>query len=170
MRYGKIAFMVSVVCGILLNGCYKEEEVIEPAPIDQSKVDKALVESYSDLAIQNAIIAQHTIYPYHFVTNSAQLNGLGERDLAVLTAHFQQNPGQICLAQGQTESLLYQSRAQTIYEKLLQAGIPDGKIRITGGLPGGDGMPSSAVIEILENARTTSFDEDSSSSGFGIRQ
>jgi hypothetical protein len=163
MKYPKTAVVVSVICAIFLNGCTVREEVIEPDPLDQSRVNKALVESYSDLAIQNAIIAQHTMYPYHFVADSAQLNGLGQRDLAVLASHFQQNPGQICLAKGQTEALLYQSRAQTIYEKLIQAGIPDQKIKITDGLPGGDGMPSNAVIEILENARTTSFED----SGFG---
>lgn len=155
--------LLGVVCGMILNGC-GEEKIIGPAPIDQNTVNQKLTASYSDLAIQNAIIAQHTLFPYHFVNNSAQLNALGERDLAVLAAHFRQNPGKIVLVQGQTEPLLYQSRAQTVYEKLLQAGIPNEKIQIGSGFAGGEGIPSTAVIEILENAQTTTF-KDTASTG-----
>ncbi|MCD6174395.1 MAG: hypothetical protein J7K65_01330, partial [Planctomycetes bacterium] len=69
------------------------------------------------------------------------------------------NPGQLILQQGGTESLLYQSRAQTVYEKLLQGGIPDEKIRIADGMPGGNGMASNAIIEILETERTTDMSQ-----------
>ena len=81
-------------------------------------------------------------------------SGLGQRDLSVLVQHFQDNPGQLILQQGGTESLLYQSRAQTVYENLLAGGIPDGKIQIADGMPGGDGIASNSIIEILETEKT----------------
>ena len=148
---------MSLVCALVFCGC--QEEQAETNTVNESEVNRKIVDTYSDLAIQNAIIAQHTLYPYHFVNNGAQLNGLGERDLSVLIQHFQNNPGQLILQQGGTESLLYQSRAQTVYEKLLQGGIPDGKIRITDGMPGGNGIASNSIIEILETEKTTDMNQ-----------
>ena len=153
MKYQKTMLMMSLVCAIVFCGC--QEQQADTNTLDTDAVNKKVVDTYSDLAIQNAIIAQHTLYPYHFVNNGAQLNGLGERDLSVLVQHFQDNPGQLILQQGGTESLLYQSRAQTVYEKLLAGGIPDEKIRIADGMPGGNGIASNSIIEILETEKTT---------------
>jgi hypothetical protein len=162
----KELFAMSLVCAVLLCGC--QEEQAAPT-VDQDAVNRKIVDTYSDLAIQNAIIAQHTLYPYHFVNNGAQLNQLGQRDISILVQHFQNNPGQLTLQQGGTESLLYQSRAQAVYETLLAGGIPDGKIRITDGMPGGDGITSNSIIEILETEKTTEMsqgmDMDFSSGG-----
>ena len=153
----KEIFVLSLIGAVMFCGC--QEEQADTNTVDTSQVNRKIVDTYSDLAIQNAIIAQHTLYPYHFVNNGAQLNGLGERDLSVLIQHFQDNPGQLTLQQGGTESLLYQSRAQTVYEKLLAGGIPDEKIRITDGMPGGDGIASNSIIEILETEKTTDMSQ-----------
>ena len=139
---------VVVVCAILAIGC--EEEIVRTQEPDTSLADRAIVDSYSDLAIQNAIIAQHSMYPYHFVVNGAQLNALGELDIEVLIRHFGGNPGEIALRREDTPSFLYLARLQTIQEKLLAAGIPQDKIKISDGMPGGDGMPSNSVIQILK--------------------
>jgi len=152
MKLRKSVLAISLMCILVLAGC--QEEQAGPT-VDESQVNRKIVDTYSDLMIQNAIISQHTLYPYHFVNNSAMLNGLGERDLAVLIQHFQENPGQISVQQGKTDALLYQSRAQTVYEKLLAGGVPDNKIKILSEMPGGDGIQSNAVIEILATEKTT---------------
>ena len=153
MKYRKAVLMMSLMCSVLLVGC--QEQQVDTNTVDESQVNRKIVDTYSDLMIQNAIIAQHTLYPYHFVNNSAMLNGLGERDLAALTQHFQENPGQLSIQQGKTDAILYQSRAQTVYEKLLAGGVPDSKIKIISGMPGGDGIQTNAVIEILATEKTT---------------
>ena len=158
MKYQKTVLIMSLICGMVFCGC--QEQQVAPT-VNTSEVNRKIIDTYSDLAIQNAIIAQHTLYPYHFVNNSPMLNGLGERDLSVLIQHFQDNPGQLILQQGNTESLLYQSRAQTVYEKLLQGGIPDEKIRIVDGMPGGNGMASNSMIEILETEKTSDMAKSS---------
>jgi hypothetical protein len=157
MKYPKAVLMMSLICAVVFCGC--QEEQVDTTTVDQSQVDRKIVDTYSDLAIQNAIIAQHTLYPYHFVNNSPNLNDLGQRDLSVLVQHFQDNPGQLILQQGGTESLLYQSRAQTVYESLLQGGIPDGKIQISDGMPGGNGIASNSIIEILETEKTSDMSQ-----------
>jgi hypothetical protein len=156
MKYQKTMLMMSLVCAVVFCGC--QEEQAAPT-VDEDAVNRKIVDTYSDLSIQNAIIAQHTLYPYHFVNNGVQLNDLGQRDLSVLVQHFQENPGQLVLQQGGTESKLYQSRAQTVYEKLLAGGIPDGKIRITDGMAGGDGIASNSIIEILETEKTSEMNQ-----------
>lgn len=142
-----------LVCVMVVAGC-QEQQANGPDPIDKSAVNRAIVDTYSDLAIQNAVIAQHTLYPYHFVPNSADLNDLGRRDLAVLTEHFKANPGTLTVQQGSVDGVLYQSRAQMVYEKLMEAGIAQEKIHLADGMPGGSGMASTTVIEILEKAQS----------------
>ncbi len=154
MKTRKIMASINLISVLCLCGCCAPQKEKVSNPIDQSQVDRAIVGIYSDMAIQNAIIAQHTLYPYHFVNNSANLNTIGERDLSVLIAHFLNNPGKLIVQQGAADDLLYQSRAQLVYEKLLAGGIVQEKINITDGMPGGDGMPSGSVIEILEKAKT----------------
>jgi hypothetical protein len=156
MKYRKTMLLMSLICAIVFCGC--QEEQAGPT-VDEDAVNRKIVDTYSDLSIQNAIIAQHTLYPYHFVNNGVQLNDLGQRDLSVLVQHFQDNPGQLTLQQGGTESQLYQSRAQTVYEKLLAGGIPDGKIRIIDGMPGGDGIASNSIIEILKTEKTEDMNQ-----------
>jgi len=153
MKYQKIILAVGLVCVVLLYGC--QEQQADPNPVNASEVNRKIVSTYSDLMIQNAIITQHTLYPYHFVNNSALLNDLGEKDLAVLIEHFLENPGKLIFRQGETEPLLYQGRVLTVYEKMLAAGIADEKIHISDGMPGGEGVSSNVMIEILEDEKST---------------
>jgi len=152
MKYQKAVLVIAVMCGAVFVGC--EQQPIQPT-VDTSEVNRKVVDTYSDLAIQNAIIAQHTVYPYHFVANSPQLNDLGLRDLGVLIQHYTDSPGIINVQQGSADSALYQQRTQMVYEKLLQGGLTEDKIQIASGMPGGEGMASNTVIEILEKEKTT---------------
>jgi hypothetical protein len=112
-----------------------------------------VIDLYSDLAIQNAIITQHTVYPYHFVNNSAVLNPLGQRDLAVLARHFAQNPGELNVRRGDVDPALYQSRMETVKARLAEGGVDVSRIRMYDGLAGGEGMPTSEIIEVLARSR-----------------
>jgi hypothetical protein len=118
--------MMSLMCTVLLSSC-QEQQAVEPDPIDRTEVNRKIVDTYSDLAIQNAIIAQHTLYPYHFVPNGVDLNDLGQRDLSVLITHYKNNPGTITIQQGSADAILYQARAQMVFQKLQDAGIPEKK-------------------------------------------
>lgn len=164
MKTRKMFIVISLICMVLISGC-QEEQSAEMNPIDKSAVNRAIVDTYSDLAIQNAIVAQHTLYPYHFVINSVDLNDLGRRDLSVLVEHFKQNPGVLTVQQGGVEGVLYQARVQRVHEKLMEAGIPQNKINMADGMPGGSGMLSNAVIEILEKAKTDGSDDQGYSMG-----
>lgn len=146
MKLSMILTMV-LFC-ISMIGC---QESVEESP-DKHLINSKLVNSYYDIAMQNAIISQHTLFPYHFVKNGAELNELGQRDLAVLTKHFMQNAGNLNIRRHNTPAELYEARVNAVREGMQEAGIDMERISIADDMPGGSGMTSERVLIILEKA------------------
>ncbi len=118
----------------------------------RQELNQRLVQSYGDDAIKGAVMAQHTLYPYHFVPNAAVLNKLGENDLQILAEHFRDHPGQVNVRRGDATTRLFRARVQTVLQAMEDAGVDTGKLVVTDALPGGDGMPSEQVLEIRAQA------------------
>jgi hypothetical protein len=166
----KTVYVIELVLScVILCGC---EEAVQREPVNKSLVNTELINTLNDLAIENAIVNQHTLYPYHFVDNSEQLNELGRRDLDILASHFKQYPGKLNISSDGTDERLYQGRLTYITEQLDKAGVDLFKVTISDGTPGGSGMASSDVLQIKEadqNARNdrrrrypTTYDNSSS--------
>ncbi|HOF18771.1 MAG TPA: hypothetical protein PK082_07660 [Phycisphaerae bacterium] len=117
---------------------------------DRQEFNAWLLSEYQDPAMNNAIIRQHTLFPYHFVADSAELTELGHRDLDLLATHFAVNTGQLNVRRGDAPGKLYALRVQRVKELLAQGGVPVDRIRIDDDLPGGDGMPSEQVVKITQ--------------------
>ena len=81
-------------------------------------------------SMHQAIIRQHTLYPYHFETGLPELNSLGRRDLEILADHFGEHGGQINLQRGDASFELYSARNQTVRTALAEAGVTDDRIAI----------------------------------------
>lgn len=143
---------------ILTAGC--QEENMGKSP-DERLMNTKLINTYSDIAIQSAIVSEHTLFPYHFVKNAAELNELGERDLAVLTAHFAGSGGHLNIRQLSTAADIYEARVNLVREKLKDAGIDMARISTSDGMPGGEGMPSERVLVILEQGSQSTGAETS---------
>lgn len=141
----RIVTMPALLC-LLTLGC---EQNAKQSP-DQHLVNRQLINSYNNTAIENAIISQHTLFPYHFVQNSAELNELGQRDLAVLAGHFMKQPGILNIRRLDATPELYEARVNAVRERLQQAGINVERMSISDGMPGGSGMASERVLTILE--------------------
>ncbi|MHC4131242.1 MAG: hypothetical protein ACYSSP_07070 [Planctomycetota bacterium] len=117
-------------------------------------INRKLVTTYNDMAIENAIITQHTLYPYHFIQNSEGLNELGYRDFGILAGHFIENPGSLIVRQDHTVTdELYEQRVGHIQEMLEEAGVDSERFNIEDGMPGGSGVTSERVLFILERAK-----------------
>lgn len=142
-----------VLLCLLTVGC-QEENMGKPP--DERLMNSRIMDSYRNIAIQNAIISEHTIFPYHFVRDAAELSELGERDLAVLTAHLARSGGHLNIRQLDTPANLYEARVNLVHERLNGAGIDMARISISDGLPGGSGMPSERVLVILEQETSQS--------------
>lgn len=114
-------------------------------------VDVELVNSLNRIGVDRAIIAQHTLYPYHFMADSAVLNELGARDLSILAGHFAEHEGTLNVRRGDTAPELYEARVTHVLEELGKAGVDTGRMSIADGMPGGSGMPSEHVVTILKS-------------------
>lgn len=142
-----------VLLCLLTVGC--QEENMEK-PSDERLMNSRLITSYNNIAIQNAIISEHTLFPYHFVNNGEELNELGERDLAVLTTHLARSGGHLNIRQLHTPTDLYEARVKLVRARLEEAGIDMARISTSDGLPGGSGMPSERVLVILDRQASQS--------------
>ncbi len=107
-------------------------------------------------SLNNAIVSQHTLYPYHFVAGSAELNELGARDLNVLVAHFLIASGELNVHRGDANQPLYESRVKTVLERLAAAGVTSSSVAVKDGLPGGEGLSSERVLVILKGKMSKS--------------
>lgn len=166
----KTAFVIelALLCAFL-SSCSNTQK----APVNEGRMNAGLITAYNDTAMENAIIVQHSLYPYHFVNNSEQLNELGRRDLSILSKHFKEYPGQLNVGRDGTSETLYKARVAYVAGQLKKDGVDISKMAISSGLPGGSGMASSDVVQIKEadqkvrNERRQSIpvmDNDSSSS------
>lgn len=138
--------IITVLFCILTIGC---QEDMEESP-NNHLINSQLVNSYNDIAIQNAIVSQHTLFPYHFVTNGAELNELGRRDLAALTSHFMNHAGHLNIRRQNTPADVYEARVNLVHERLQEAGIDMERMSISDDMPGGTGITSERILVILE--------------------
>ena len=146
MRLSGVAALC-LVCG-LMSGC--EEDARTAA---DKRFDNEMIRTLNNVGVENAIITQHTLYPYHFVPNGEALNELGQRDFAVLARHFAEHPGLLNIRQGDGISPeLYKARVAAVTSRLKQAGIEPGRVSVTDGMPGGPGTPSERVVTILQKS------------------
>ena len=136
--------MMSIFC-VLMVGCGENGE----RSSDMRFINTKLVTSLNDIALENAIITQHTLFPYHFVKDSAELNELGQHDLAILARHFKEHSGHLNIRQNNIPADLYEARINFVTDKLTKAGIKTEQISISDGMPGGSGMASERILTIL---------------------
>lgn len=136
--------IITVFC-ILFAGC--NETMVEKP--DKTLVNTQIIKAYNDMALENAIISQHTLYPYQFVQNGAELNELGKNDLGVLINHFVKNPGCLNIRKSDVSAELYEARVESVFKRLQKAGLEMEKVVISDEMPGGSGMNSESIIIIL---------------------
>lgn len=133
----------------LLAGCQS------PAHIEESHApfNAWTMEELTTQQEHNAIIRQRTIFPYHFVPDSAELTQVGERDVAVLADHFSKvSGGQVNLRRGDASEGLYAARAETLRTALAERGVTAGAVTVGDDIVGGDGISSRRALILLERS------------------
>jgi hypothetical protein len=140
----------NILCAGLLAGALVACQSPTPDNELQGRDSMWASDAIRSASLNQAILVQHTLYPYHFETAAADLNELGMRDLLVLAAHYKTHAGELNVRRGDASQALYEARVAKVQERLAQAGVAAGKVSIQDGLPGGDGMSSERVIVILK--------------------
>lgn len=161
----RIIMITTFLFCMLTFGC--QEDVQKKS--NNRLINSQIMKSYNDIAIQNAIVSQHTLFPYHFVTNGTELNDLGQRDLAALASHFIKYPGQLNIRQHSTAIDLYEARINMVRKRLIEAGIDKERISISDDMPGGSGIASERLLVILEKKPKGVSSSSSSSISSGIK-
>jgi len=103
-----------------------------------------------NIQINNGIIRQRTVFPYHFVPATARLNPIGDHDLEVLSVYFKDHPGKLNIRRGKAGQKLYDARVGVVIQTLAAAGVDINRIEVVDELVPGDAMVSERVVRILE--------------------
>lgn len=140
--YGAISIVV--IC-FLLVGCNEMQQNTQ----DTHAVNSELINSYYDMAMENAVVTQHTLYPYHFVKDGAELNELGAKDISVLAKYFLSHPGNLNIRRGECSDSIYQGRVNFVLNELKQAGVKTNQMVVADDMPAGSGMPTEKLVKIL---------------------
>ena len=130
----------------ILGGC---QDAISMDPESDAALDISLAESARSRPIKEAVIAHHVLYPYHFVSNAAELNELGLRDVAIMAEHFSNHPGSINIRRQDMPAALFQARVEAVCQALGKDNVDIKRIVIEDTLPAGDGMDSQRVLRIM---------------------
>ncbi len=152
--------MVACLMVGLLAGCNEKQAQSQDSP----DLDRELVKTLNNVGIENAIITQRTLYPYHFVSDGATLNDLGQRDLAVLARHFREHPGTLRVQGEGVDKSLYEARVAYVVGRLKDAGVETGRMSVSEGMPGGPGMPSERMVTILQKEAESTLTAPTTSS------
>jgi hypothetical protein len=154
MKFSARRIVRSTTLAALLaaTGCAHRAKPVAQAPHpSEQSMDMATVDAIGDSAVRAGIVVQHTLFPYHFGADSARLNDLGSDDLAVLISHWRsENGGDLNVRRGDVSEELYTARVHYVQEQLKLAGIEVNRVRISDGLPGGEGMASTNVQRALD--------------------
>ncbi len=136
--------VICLACSLVI-GCQDQTQ----SQANQN-LDVELVKTINNVGVENAIITQHTLFPYHFVTDGERLNDLGQRDFAVLARHFTEHPGILNIRRAETGAELYDARVAYVLGRLKEAGVETNRVSVSDGMAGGPGMPSERVVTILQ--------------------
>lgn len=105
---------------------------------------------YQDAAQERAVIRQATVFSGQFHPGSAELTGVGARDLDVLIEHYGEVGGEISVRRGDASEALYAARVATVANAFVAAGVPEGHVVITSNLPAGAGLTSEQARDAVE--------------------
>lgn len=141
------SLILCVSAALLAAGCDQEGC---PQTDRSDSTDIKIVTTTADIAVKNAIITQHTIYPYHFYTGTSELNELGLRDINVLAGFYRDHPGELNVRKADADQRLYDARVKTVLAMLSHGGVSTARVQARTGLPGGDGMSSERAVKVLD--------------------
>ena len=130
----------------VLAGCdHKDPYVNENARL----MDQAMMDTVRMQPIDQAVIAQRTLYPYHFVAGNDTLEGIGRHDLRIIVDHYRDQGVPLNVNRGEASEQIYDARVRTVAKFIADCGVPDNRIQIVQGRPGGPGLPGAWVVKIL---------------------
>ena len=132
--------------GLTALGCQKAHE----SQWEKGELNRGMVLHHYNHAADQAVLAEQTLFPYHFERNGADLNSLGERDLEILARDYRNNPGTLNVRKGPADDDLYDARVQQVLDSLASHRVDIADMTIADGLVQGEGVLSARALLLDE--------------------
>ena len=139
---------------LLLAGCLKLDNRLNSPPQGASDRPSPMAEQYTFMN-DNALLAEMSMSPVHFVPNRADLNGSGLRRLNRYIELLKQYGGTLHYDGVSDPEALAKERMERIRGYLAQAGVDAKSCPVELGLAGGTGMRGTEASEIRKFADFT---------------
>lgn len=161
--------LTPLACVLALAGCsmYPKGSPTEISVTHRREFNTRMAANLMEDQAANAVATQRTLYPYHFVEGSAQLNPLGERDLQILAERYGPRLESLNLRQGDATDSLYDARKAMVRAYLGNLDISLTADAIVDGHPHGDGKTSEEVVLGLVKVRQGDVELRSGGGGSG---
>jgi hypothetical protein len=141
--------LAAVGVALIIAGCKTYTRPPEQIRSDNANAVSTLFEAQDE----QGIIAQRTIYPYHFVSGTSSLNARGVEVLDVLSGYYKEHSGILSIPRRGEEEALHLARVDGIKSFLTDRGVNTNNVYITmEALPVG-GVSSHEMRRIMESDR-----------------
>jgi hypothetical protein len=155
----------TAVCGMwMLAGCQGPSSRLNAPPQGPSERPNKLQDQYTYMN-DNALLAEMSMSPAHFIPGRADLNGLGLRRLTRYAELLQQYSGTLHYDGVQDPEPLARERMERMRGFLAQAGLDPKCAQVELGLAGGTGMRGEEAIEIRQASDFTAENAKAQSKG-----
>jgi hypothetical protein len=144
------ALLAATVALALSAGCESSMRQADVPDDGERAANEQIVRTLFDQDVRNAIVAERTVYPYHFDPDHSSLNELGERQVEVLAPAHRGPRVRISVLRGDADAALYDARVQAVRQRLVASGRDPATLTITEDAPGGRGISSKSVVEFMQ--------------------
>lgn len=138
--------LVALMLTAIVVGCDNKDPYVDE---NARLMDQVMVDVNRTQPIDQAVIVQHTLYPYHFFEGKDVLNDVGCRDLRLIADYYRESGVPLNVQRGGVSQELYDARVRSVAKFIADCGIADNRIQIVEGRPGGAGMASMWVVKIM---------------------
>jgi len=159
-----VAGLVVVLGMSAIAGCSKPHERLNAPPQGHTEYRNQLQEPYVYMA-DNAMLADMSMSPAHFVPHQTELNSLGARRLKRYAEILKIYGGTLRYDGTEESKKLTQDRIAQIRHFLLAEGLDASRVEVQADLAGGDGMNASEAILVRQETTFKPGQTSSSSSG-----
>lgn len=134
-----VAVAVSLAAVGLMAGCQGAAERLNAPPQGQSDRPAEMQDTYARM-VDNAMLAERSMSPVHFVPGSSELNSLGVRRLNRYATLLKVYGGNLCYDGIEDSPELAEQRLYQMQQILLASGVGPDQVSLQVGVAGGRGM------------------------------
>lgn len=144
----KVAGVAATLCGMCLwAGCQDPPSRLNAPPQGPSSRTHEMQNQYTYMN-DNALLAEMSISPVHFIPNRPDISGVGYRRLTRYAELLQQYPGTLYYDGLTDPEPLAAERMERVRAFLAEAGVDPNLVKVELGVAGGQGLRGSEAVAV----------------------